>query len=150
MCGFGEEAADLGVGIFAGLQAAEEFEDELRVVEDRGVGLFCGADARGQWVRYRELRRRRCCGGRRRCRCGWADGAVGFDELKDGLTDIFAGDCVVQDGGAAGGGDGGEDAGGIGGADGFRSLAGGDGEGKLIDAGAVVIVGELEEDKRRR
>ena len=26
---FGEEAADFGVGIFAGLEAAEEFEDEL-------------------------------------------------------------------------------------------------------------------------
>src|SRR3981081_424305 len=43
--GFGEEAADLGVGIFTGLQAAEEFEDERRVVEERGVGLFRGACA---------------------------------------------------------------------------------------------------------
>ena len=46
--GFGEEAADLGVGIFAGLEAAEELEDELRVVEDRGVGLFGGAGAGGE------------------------------------------------------------------------------------------------------
>ncbi len=45
VCGFGEEAADLRVGIFAGLQTAEEFEDELRVVEDRRVGLFRGAGA---------------------------------------------------------------------------------------------------------
>ncbi len=50
VCGFGEEAADLGVGIFAGLETAEEFEDELRVVEDRGVGLLGGAGARGEWV----------------------------------------------------------------------------------------------------
>ena len=73
---------------------------------------------------------------------------VRFDELKDGLTDIFARDRIVQDGWPAGGGDGGEDAGGIGGANRLRCFPGGDGEGELIDAGAVVIVGELEEDKR--
>ena len=37
---FGEEAADFGVGVFAGLEAAEEFEDEFLVVEDGGVGLL--------------------------------------------------------------------------------------------------------------
>jgi hypothetical protein len=41
----GEEAADLGVGIFAGLEAAEEFEDELLIVEDRSVGLLGRAGA---------------------------------------------------------------------------------------------------------
>ena len=31
---FGEEAANFGVRVFAGLDAAEEFEDEFGVVED--------------------------------------------------------------------------------------------------------------------
>ena len=47
---FGEEAADLGVGVFAGLEAAEEFEDEFLVVEDGGVGLLGGAGAGGEWA----------------------------------------------------------------------------------------------------
>ena len=44
---FGEEAPDFSVGIFAGLKAAEEFEDEVLAVEDGGVGLFGGAGAGG-------------------------------------------------------------------------------------------------------
>ncbi len=72
---------------------------------------------------------------------------VRFDELKKGLTDVFARDCVVEDGGAIGGGNGGQDAGGIGGAEDFCSLTRAYGEGELIDVGAVVVVGELEEDK---
>ena len=56
------------------------------------------------------LRRRRCCCARRECRCGWkAAGIASFDEREEGLTDVFAGGGVVQDGGAVGGGDGGED-----------------------------------------
>ena len=147
VCGFGEEAADLGVGIFAGLQAAEEFEDELGVVEDRGVGLLRGAGAGRQQIGAASFGEGAAAAADESAVAG-GQLCVLFDELEDGLTDIFARDRVVQDGGAAGGGDGGEDAGGVGGADGFCSLAGGDGEGKLIDAGAVVIVGELEEDKR--
>ena len=50
VCGFGEEAADFGVGIFSGLEAAEELQDELGVVEDRCVGLFCGAGACGERI----------------------------------------------------------------------------------------------------
>ena len=37
---FGEEAADFCVGILAGLESAEEFEDEFLIVEDGGVGLL--------------------------------------------------------------------------------------------------------------
>ena len=72
---------------------------------------------------------------------------VGFDESENRLTDILAGDGVVQDRGAVGGCDGGDDARWVGGANRFRGFAGGDGEGELIDAGAVVVVGEFEEDK---
>ena len=46
----GEEAADLGVGIFAGLEAAKELHDELGVVEDRGVGLLGRAGACREWA----------------------------------------------------------------------------------------------------
>ena len=38
--GVGEEARDLYVRVFAGAEAAEEFEDGLLVVEDAGVGLL--------------------------------------------------------------------------------------------------------------
>ena len=47
---FGEEAADLGVGVFAGLEAAEELEDQFLIVEDGGVGLLGGAGAGGEGV----------------------------------------------------------------------------------------------------
>ena len=43
----GEEAGDFYVGIFAGGDAAEEFEDGEVVVEDAGVGLLGGAEAGG-------------------------------------------------------------------------------------------------------
>ena len=45
---FRKEAADFHVRIFARLQAAEKFQNELLAVDDRGIGLFRGADARGQ------------------------------------------------------------------------------------------------------
>src|ERR1039458_9078211 len=45
---FGEEAADFRVGVFSGLEAAEEFEDELLAVEDGGVGLLGRAGAGGE------------------------------------------------------------------------------------------------------
>ena len=40
----GEELEDFGVGIDAWLEAAEDFEENLLVVEDGGVGLFGGEE----------------------------------------------------------------------------------------------------------
>jgi hypothetical protein len=48
VCDLSEETADLGVWIFAGLEAAEELQNELAVVQDGGVGLLGRAGTGGQ------------------------------------------------------------------------------------------------------
>ena len=126
MGNFGEEAADFGVGIFAGLQAAEELEDELRVVEDRGVGLFRRAGAGGKGIGAAGFGEGAAAAADESAVSGGQLGVLS-DELKDGLTNVFARDGIVQDGGTAGGGDRGEDAVGVGGANRFHRLPEADG-----------------------
>jgi hypothetical protein len=73
--------------------------------------------------------------------------SVRFDEMEDRLTDRFTRYGIMQDRGTSGGNKGGDDAGGIRGAESCRVFASRDGKGELISARAVVIVGNLNEDK---
>ena len=44
----GEETADLSVRVFAGLDSAEELQNQLVAIEDGGVGLLGRAGAGGE------------------------------------------------------------------------------------------------------
>ena len=73
-------------------------------------------------------------------------GRFGFDECEEGLADVFAGGGVVQDGGAVGCGERGQDRGGRVGADDVGFRAGGEGERELVGVGVAIGVGDLDED----
>ncbi len=107
----GEEAADLGVGIFAGLETAEELQDEAIVVEDGGVGLLGGAGTCGQGIgaAYGLEGGGACADDLGVLRF---DGGVGVDHGEQRLAEVLAGGGVVEDRGAATGAEIGEDGGG--------------------------------------
>src|ERR1700691_5018699 len=148
MRGFCEEATYFGIGILSGLKAAEEFHDELGAVENGGIGLLGRAGACGQWdyaTGFGEsaaavAHENAVASGKFRVR---------FNEIQDRLPNVFARDRIMQDCGAVGGRNGGDDACWIGSPDRFRSFAGGDGKSELIDDCTLVIENQLKKDQYR-
>ena len=158
---FGEEATDLDVGIFAGLEAAEKFEDDLRTVKDVGVGLLGGADAGGQRAGSAGLgedgglaakQSSGVAGGPRICD-GWRgerEGLSLLDDCEKRLAEVFAYGRVVEDGGAVWHDQRGENALGHGGVDGFQILAGGESEGDLVEVGGTLDISDFDKEQGGR